>query len=90
MTKSKLRFVPACTVQGEVRANVLKSHLESEGIPAVLQYESAGRVYGITVDGLGAVKIMVPEELVEQAKQVIKPVEDGEGCVPDSSDNSRG
>ncbi len=64
-------FVVICTVQGELRAQVLKSHLESEGIPVMLRYESAGRIYGVTVDGLGEVKLLVPQECAEDAKQVI-------------------
>lgn len=47
-------------VQGELVANVIKSHLESEGIPVLLEYESAGKVYGLTVDGLAQVRILVP------------------------------
>ncbi|UCC59626.1 MAG: DUF2007 domain-containing protein [Dehalococcoidia bacterium] len=66
-------FVVVCTVQGELQASVLKSHLESEGIPVLLKYESAGKVFGLTVDGLGEVRIMVPQELAEQAKCIIKP-----------------
>jgi hypothetical protein len=54
---------------------VIKSHLESEGIPVMLQYESAGRVYGLTVDGLGEIKILVQPELAEEAKRIIKPKE---------------
>jgi hypothetical protein len=64
--------------QGELEANVMKSHLESEGIPVILQYESAGRVFGLTVDGLGEVRILVPPELAEEARQIIKPREVGE------------
>ena len=64
--------------QGELEANVIKSHLESEGIPVILQYESAGRVFGLTVDGLGEVRILVPQELAEEARQIIKPREFGE------------
>jgi hypothetical protein len=61
--------------QGELEANVIKSHLESEGIPVLLQYESAGRVFGLTVDGLGEIRILVPPELAEEAKRIIKPKE---------------
>jgi len=61
--------------QGELEANVIKSHLESEGIPVLLQYESAGRVFGLTVDGLGEIKILVQPELAEEAKRIIKPKE---------------
>ena len=74
----KSDFVAICTVQGEFQANVIKSHLESEGIPVLLKYESAGRVFGLTVNGLGAVKILVPQELAEEAKHVIEPRETDE------------
>jgi hypothetical protein len=62
-------------VFGEIKANVLKSHLESEGIPVILKYESLGRVYGITVDGLGEVSILVPQEWVEEARNIIEPLD---------------
>ena len=64
--------------QGELEASIIKSHLESEGIPVMLQYESVGRVFGLTVDGLGEIRILVPQALVERAKEVIKPREFGE------------
>jgi Putative prokaryotic signal transducing protein len=64
--------------QGELEASVIKSHLESEGIPVVLQYESVGRVFGLTVDGLGEIRILVPQEFAERAKEIIKPREVGE------------
>ena len=68
-------LVVICTVQGELTASVIKTHLESEGIPVLLRYESVGKVYGLTVDGLGEVRIMVPEKLAEEAKHIIEPVE---------------
>ena len=72
MGNSRADFVVIDTVQGELTAHVIKSHLESEGIPVLLQYESAGAIYGLTVDGLGEVRILVPQELVEEAKHIIK------------------
>jgi len=54
-----------------MEAQIIKGRLESEGIPVLLSYESAGLVYGLTVDGLGEVKIMVPEHLAEEAKQIL-------------------
>lgn len=75
MENLKSHLVVACTVQGELTANVMKSHLESEGVPVLLQYESVGKVYGITVNGLGEVRILVPRELVEKARQIIEPRE---------------
>jgi hypothetical protein len=54
-----------------MEAQVIKGRLESEGIPVLLSYESAGLVYGITIDGLGEVKIMVPQHLAEQAREIL-------------------
>jgi hypothetical protein len=55
-----------------MEAQVIKGRLESEGIPVFLGYESAGLVYGLTVDGLGEVKIMVPEHLADEAKGILE------------------
>ena len=57
------------TASGLLQAHIIKGKLESEGIPALLQYES--EILGITVNGLGAVRIMVPENLAERAKEII-------------------
>jgi len=54
-----------------MEAQIIKGRLESEGIPVLLSYESVGLVYGLTVDGLGEVKIMVPKRLAEEAKEIL-------------------
>ena len=72
---SPSHFAVVCTVQGELQASVIKSRLESEGIPVLLEYESAGRVFGLTVDGLGEVRVLVPESVIEDARRVIEPRE---------------
>jgi hypothetical protein len=69
----KSDFVVVCTVQGDLAANVMKTHLESDGIPVLLEYESVGRVFGLTVDGLGQINILVPKEFAEEAKHIIEP-----------------
>lgn len=73
MNKHKSDLVLIQKVQGELTAQVIKSHLENEGIPVLLKYESLGMVHGLISDGLGEVKILVPQELVEKAKQIIEP-----------------
>jgi len=55
-----------------LEAQIIKSHLENEGIPAILSYESAGLVFGLTVDGVGQVKVMVPEHLAEEAREILQ------------------
>jgi len=55
-----------------MEAQIIKGRLESEGIPVLLSYESAGVVFGITVDGVGEVKIMVPGHLAEEAREILE------------------
>ena len=59
-------------VARQIEAQIIKGRLESEGIPVLLSYESAGLVYGLTVDGIGEVRIMVPKRLAEQAKEILE------------------
>jgi hypothetical protein len=54
-----------------MEAQIIKGHLENEGIPALLSYDSASLVYGLTTDGLGEVKILVPEHLAKEAKEIL-------------------
>ncbi len=61
-------------VARQIEAHIIKGRLESEGIPALLSYESAGLVYGITVDGIGEVRVMVPERLADEAREVLQGV----------------
>ena len=63
---------------GQMEANVVKSRLESEGIPVVLRYESAGIVFGLSVDGLGEVKVQVPPQFERDAKAILAEIESGE------------
>ena len=65
-------------------AQILVALLEDQGIPAALSYESAGIVYGLTIDGLGEVRILVPESYYAQALAVLDGCEDGDDD-PDAS-----
>ena len=66
----KEQLVTICIAkQGE--AHIIKGRLESEGIPVLLSYDSASLVYGFTIDGLGEVKIMVPEHLADEAREIL-------------------
>ena len=74
--ESALVCVRAC--QGWDLAQIFKSKLEAAGIPVLLKYESAGLVFGITVDGLGEVKIMVPEAHAQEAEDLLREQDDAE------------
>jgi hypothetical protein len=67
--ESETKLEKVYTASGQLEAHIIKGKLESEGIPALLQYES--EIFGLTVDGMGQVRILVPEPLAEKAREVI-------------------
>jgi hypothetical protein len=52
-------------------AAIIKGRLESEDIPAIVQQEAVGVVFGLTVGPLGAAKVLVPESLAERALAIL-------------------
>ena len=75
------KLVVVCTAQGDAAAAIVKGRLESEGIPVLLSYESVGGILGVIVDGIGEVRIMVPEPFVGDAKRVLEETgQDNEPC----------
>lgn len=67
----KLDLVTVYTAQGLLQAEVIKGKLESAGIPVLLAYESVGPIYGLTVDGLGQVRVQVPARYADDAQVVL-------------------
>lgn len=61
-----------CTVAGLQKAQVIKGKLETAGIPVLLDYESVGPIIGITVNGLGEVRLLVPDDRAEEARALIE------------------
>jgi hypothetical protein len=59
------------TTSGMAQAKIIVGRLESEGISTKLQYEAAGAIYAITIDGLGEVRILVPVVDWERAKEIL-------------------
>jgi hypothetical protein len=57
-------------------AQIYKSKLEAMDIPVLLTYESVGPVYGITVDGLGEVRVMVPKIYADEASALLEDVDE--------------
>jgi len=58
--------------KGEIEAQLIKSLLENYGIPCLLKSNAAPSVHMFTVDGMGEVKIMVQEQMAEQARELIE------------------
>ena len=70
----------AYTASGEMEAQTVRSALEAAGIPAELKMEAAQALFAVTVDGLGAIRVMVPADRLEEARSIVEnpatPVED--------------
>ena len=71
-------FTKVYVARSQPEAEIIKGRLDCEGIPAVLRYESAGIVYGLTVNGLGQVEVLVPAHLAQSAREILAVVENGE------------
>lgn len=61
--------------KGYLDAQVLKAALESEGIPVLLQGETASQAFGIWVGDIGRIQIFVPESRAEEARSILKITE---------------
>ena len=64
-------FTTVYVANSQPEAEIIKGRLSCEDIPAILKYESAGIVYGLTVDGLGQVEVQVPSHLAKRAVEIL-------------------
>ncbi len=77
-----LSIYKAC---GQPEAEIIKGRLNVENIPAVLKYESLGSVYGLTIDGLGQVEVLVPLKYAEQAREILSQDAEWDPECPDTT-----
>lgn len=73
---------------GKLEAESVRILLESFGIPAFVNQESAGTVYGLTVGPLGEVEVLVPTKYIPEAKKIINAMKSGELETPETDQNS--
>lgn len=57
---------------GSAEAEVIKSFLQSHGIPSLLKGLVVQSVHPFTMDGLGEIKILVPEKDYDLAEKLLK------------------
>lgn len=69
---SSEKLVEVYRASGEMEAQVIRSLLEYHGIPCLLKGDAARNIYGLTVDGLAEVRIMVWERMADRARSLIK------------------
>ena len=59
------------TAQGMLRAMTIRGCLESASIPVALEYETAQLSPGLSPEGKGRVKVMVPSEWESEARALL-------------------
>ena len=74
------------TAKGEFEAQQVRAFLEAHGIPCRLQGEALRKTHGLTLDGLGFVKLHVPEDRVLEARELLESVERGDLTLPEWTD----
>jgi hypothetical protein len=74
MTEESPQFVSVHTIANRFEADLLLDALEQEGIPTLLRTFEETPYDGLFVSQRGWGKIMVPEALTSQARQVIEPL----------------
>ncbi len=65
------KLVEVYLARSEAEAQVIRGLLESHGIPCLLKSNAAPSVHVFTIDGMGEVRLMVWEEMAEEARKLI-------------------
>ena len=65
-------LVELISVQGEMDAQLLVGILESEGVEVLMKSNQTFSALPFTVDGMGAVRIMVKREDLAEAKKILE------------------
>ncbi len=79
MTKeTKPEFITVYKGQGKLDAESIRGFLEAQGIPAFLDINPLGQIYGLTVGDLGRVGVMVSAENETKARELLQAMESGE------------
>jgi len=81
---SESNEVKIVRVPGGISAEAIVAALRGSGIPARVQGEAVGLIYGLTLNGLGEVSIVVPEEFVEDARSILSAGEHGDLLLNDN------
>ena len=71
---------------GQMQAQQVRSFLEAQGVRTSLRGETLSKTHGFTIDGLGAVQILVDEADEEQARALLASAEAGDLRLKDDDD----
>jgi len=75
------------TAQGEVEETQVRSFLAAHDIPSFVQGEALRKTHGLTLNGLGAVEILVAAGHAAHARELLAQAERGELALDDSTES---
>jgi hypothetical protein len=81
------QYTVVYTSNGMLDAEMIRSFLETAGIPSLLSHESAGTIFGLTMGPLGEVQVMVPVDKYEEAKSMLDAMDQGKYSQTDGPDS---
>lgn len=73
-----MKLISIYKTSGNLEAEMVKGFLEAQGIQVILNQESVARTIGLSVGRLGKVDVLVPENQVGEATELLKAMEAGE------------
>jgi hypothetical protein len=73
---------------GEIHAQQVRTFLEAAGISAAARGESLRNTHGLTLDGLGAVEVLVAEADADRARSLLDSAESGAFRLAEDVENS--
>lgn len=73
---------------GDMQAQQVLAFLEAAGIPAIERGESLRNTHGLTLDGLGAVEILVAADDAARARALLDAADAGAFRLADDTEES--
>jgi hypothetical protein len=74
LSNTNEKLVEVYKAHGEMEAQVIKAKLESHGIPVLLKSTAAPSIHVFVIDGLGEYRVMVPEDFLEEAQDIVTEI----------------
>ncbi len=62
-------------VYSPYEAEIIEGFLKSNGIDVLIEQEAIGKIFAITMNGIGRIKIFVKENSFKKAKELLSDVE---------------
>lgn len=76
-------YIKVYSASGVLEAKSIQGLLKSFNIESEIFQESVGITYGLTIGSLGEADILVSEDKLEEAKQILTLMENGKLEIPD-------